>query len=86
IDGNFVAQLLAGDWGFWYTATRNLAKVQRAALGFAALGEEERRRISARVDQLQEAIARAPKRLGWKLRSLLGTSVRWYNLVEEVAR
>lgn len=86
IDAGYIARLLAKDWGFWHTATRNLAKVRHAAQTFAALGAEERARIVARVDALLEAIGRQPKSLRWKLRSLLGTRVRWYNEVEEVAR
>ena len=86
IDGDHIGRLLARDWGFWHTATRNLAKVRHAAQGFAALGGEERARVVAGVDKLLERIAREPKSLRWKLRSLLGTRVRWYNEVEEVAR
>lgn len=86
IDGGHIGRLLAKDWGFWHTATRNLAKVRHAAQTFAALGGEERARVVAQVDKLLERIAREPKSLRWKLRSLLGTRVRWYNEVEEVAR
>ncbi len=86
IDAGRIASRLARDWGFWHTATRNLAKVRHAGQGFTALGPEERVLVEARVDRLVEAIARAPKAERWKLRSLIGTRVRWYNEVEEVAR
>lgn len=86
IDGGFIARTLARDWGFWYTATRNLAKVRDAAQLFPALGPEERGRVTTRVDALLESIARRPKSLRWKVRSVAGARVRWYNEVEEVAR
>ena len=86
IDAARIARLLANDWGFWHTATRNLAKTRHAGQMFAALGAEERAHIVTRVDRLLEQIAHAPKSLRWKLRSLVGTRVRWYNEVEEVAR
>jgi len=86
IDAAFIARTLARDWGFWHTATRNLAKVHHAAQSFPALGPEERARVTTRIDVLRGWIARHPKSLRWKVRSLAGTRVRWYHEVEEVAR
>ena len=86
IDAAFIARTLARDWGFWHTATRNLAKVRHAAQSFSALESEERCRVTARIDALLDRISQCPKSLRWKLRSLIGTRVRWYNEVEEVAR
>ena len=86
IDAAFIARTLARDWGFWHTATRNLAKVGHAAMSFAALGSEERGRVTTRIDALLELIGQQPKSTRWKVRSLVGTRLRWYNEVEEVAR
>ena len=86
IDAGYVGRLLSSDWGFWHTATRNLAKTRHAAQTFAALGPEERVRIVTHVDKLLDVIAQTPKALRWRLRGLIGTRVRWYNEVEEVAR
>jgi hypothetical protein len=76
LDAAAVAQTLAGDWGFWYTATTNLEKAAPLA-GDAAAG---------RLAELARRIEAEPKSSRWKMRARVGTRVRWYQEVEEAQR
>jgi hypothetical protein len=78
-----VASVLAGDWGWWRTATETLDKVAAYAAsldGFAAgdLVRERAARVRAGVDA-------EPKSRRWRVRAKLGERKRWYELPEEVA-
>jgi hypothetical protein len=79
-------EILAADWGWWRTTTRNLEKLP-------ALLDENPAMIppQARFDPREQAarllaVAQAvPKSVKWKLRANVGERVRWYELPEEVA-
>jgi hypothetical protein len=71
------------DWGLCRTVTENLVRVL-AAVSAARLKPGEEERLGARVRAVQEAIEREPKSAAWRVRSLVGTRVRWYELPEEV--
>jgi hypothetical protein len=79
-----VAELCARDWGLWRTITGNLATT-RDHVGRYELGEEDERRLRARIDAILERIDQEPKSRGWKLRAKIGERKRWYELPEEVA-
>lgn len=77
-----VTEVLASDWGWWRTATASLDAVVGYAGrldGFDGVG-----RIAPRAAELRDAVDRAPKSLRWRLRSILGDRVRWYELPEEI--
>jgi hypothetical protein len=76
LDPGVIAGALAGDWGFWYTATTNIEKARALANGAA----------DARLVELAHRIADEPKSQRWKLRAKVGTRVRWYQEVEEAQR
>jgi hypothetical protein len=93
IDVNYVAKLLSSDWGFWYTATSNLKKIQRfvselenfgaeAGIDPGKISSDDRKEISGKVEELLKAIEEEPKSFGWKMRAKVGTNRRWYNPVE----
>src|SRR5512136_1455900 len=42
INTRYLARLFADDWGFYHTATTNLAKVKTAMVGVAALSDEQK--------------------------------------------
>jgi hypothetical protein len=85
VDGSFLSRTLAGDWGFWFTATTNLRNV-REHLSDALLGDVEQETVRARLVDLEERIEEEPKTGRWKLRARVGTRKRWYQEVEEVQR
>jgi hypothetical protein len=93
IDSSYIARILSGDWGFWYTATTNLRKIKRFVSEIDDLGteaeidsslfeKEDREKIIGKIAGLLERIDRESKSFKWKMRSKVGTTRRWYNPVE----
>ena len=93
IDASYIAKLLSGNWGFWYTATTNLKKIKKFVSEIDRLGaeaeidpsrfeKEDREEIVGKIENLLERIDREPKSFKWKMRSKVGTTKKWYNPVE----
>lgn len=80
IDARRIAALLAGDWGWWRTATEVLDRVDAYA---DVLAEEERQRVRERIATLRREIEGAPKGARWRARAAIGDRVRWYEEPEE---
>jgi hypothetical protein len=80
-----IASLCAEDWGLYKTTTINLERVEDLLLAEdLGLRPEERERVLQRVRQIAAVIESTPKSMAWKMRSAVGTRVRWYSEVEEV--
>ena len=87
INAEYIAARLAGDWGFYHTASENLKYIRDSALGeFAALGEEDRRVVQSRIDSLLQCIEDEPKTRSWRARAVIGTRLRWYKDVGDLDR
>lgn len=93
IDADYIAKLLSEDWGFWYTATTNLEKIQRflselenfgpeAGIGPGQILMKDRKAIVEKVEIILDRICAEPKSFGWKMRSKIGVRKRWYSPVE----
>jgi hypothetical protein len=74
------------DWGFYYTFTTNLNRVQDYFGEFPSIQAQQRSLVQERINSLLEAIETAPKTLGWKMRSKIGTRSLWYQEVSEKGR
>jgi hypothetical protein len=83
IDASYVADLLSGDWGFYYTVVENLEKVRRFVGQFDVISPEQARVVHERIDALKQLIEDAPKTRKWKMRAKVGPKVRWYQEVSE---
>jgi hypothetical protein len=83
IDAPYMAKLLARDWGFYYTVTRNLEKLQPAVADYGGLGERGWEIVGKRVNELLQAIEEEPKTTKWKIRARIGPRKRWYQEVAE---
>jgi hypothetical protein len=81
-----IVRIMAEDWGFYYTTTTNLKKIQAFLPKYATLQDEQRQIIDSRIGKLLQAIENQPKKVGWKLRARVGPSKKWYNDVEELER
>jgi hypothetical protein len=82
-----ISDLCAKDWGLYTTVSMNIRKLNDLLTnGSIELSEDQIQVITKRLASIQEAINTAPKTLAWKMRSKLGTKVRWYMEVEEVQR
>jgi hypothetical protein len=86
IDARYVAAMLAQDWGFYYTVTENLRKIQDRLPSFPELGDEDRTDISGKVQTMMKVIEDRPKTMSWKMRARVGTKKKWYREVEDVTR
>jgi hypothetical protein len=82
VDLERVTEVLAGDWGWWRTATQVLEKVRTYAAGIddTAIATE----AADSVKRVLEHVERAPKGLRWRTRARVGERARWYELPEEV--
>lgn len=82
-----VAKLCGADWGLYKTTSINLNRVEEiVSQDDAGLEESERRLIKKRIGDIQQTFEEMPKSFQWKMRDKVGTRVRWYEEVEEVAR
>ena len=83
INLDYILNIMARDWGFYYTFTTNLKKLKEFMPEFASLKGEQRQVIAGRVDHLLGTIEAAPKSMGWRLRAKVGTRKKWYQEVSE---
>ena len=85
INSKYVSQVLADEWGFYYTFTSNLAKVKES-IGSYLLLNDYAEQIGKKIVSLRETIDAFPKSTRWKLRAKVGTRQKWYTDVDEVSR
>lgn len=78
IDGAYIADLLHDDWGFYYTVTINLQKVDRFVPDNTALSPEQAQVIRARLAEMLRLIEDAPKSRKWRIRAKVGPKKQWY--------
>jgi hypothetical protein len=86
IDGAYIADRFARDWGFYYTASLNFDRMLSFLPRYEAFSQEHRETISGRIAELRGAIEAKPKSLGWKARAKVGTKKKWYRDVAEEYR
>lgn len=85
VNGEFIAQILGNQWGFYYTSLENLKKLKEFVEKYPLLSDDKRS-VIGRIARLQDLIEKQPKTLQWKLRARVGTTTKWYTIVEEVQR
>jgi hypothetical protein len=83
VNGTYIGRLAADDWGLHRTIIQNLERVRQGVAEFDGLG---RFALASQLDSLQACLDRAPKSVSWRMRSVLGDKVRWYETPEEVRR
>ena len=87
INLNYIAQLCSQDWGLYKTISINLKRVEAVVADENLnLTKDERELILNRLGKIQQTFEAMPKSLAWQMRDKVGTRVRWYEEVEEVAR
>jgi hypothetical protein len=83
INARYVAKLMSDDWGFYYTSSTNLQRIQHAVESVTALDETQRVRICEQAALLIKYIEEAPKSNGWKNRAKTGAKKTWYKEVAD---
>jgi hypothetical protein len=89
IDGTYIGETLASEWGFWYDATTNLEKVKAELAALEKEGKLSRSQselVALRLQKLLEFVNNTPKERSWEKRAKTGTKKSWYREVEEVQR
>jgi hypothetical protein len=81
INAKYIAEVLARDWGYYYTFTSNLEKVKNAVKGFDTNAGYEKI-ITERIGKIFEYVEAEPKSLAWRLRAKIGTKKKWYVEIE----
>jgi hypothetical protein len=85
VNGPYIAATLGNQWGFYYTVSENLRKLKEFAEKYP-IADQDKQAVNERIGKLRALIEQQPKTLQWKLRARVGTSTKWYNVVEEVQR
>lgn len=87
INLDYIAKLCCQDWGLYKTTSISLKRVEEVVRDETLnLTESERGLILRRVSEIHQTFETMPKSLAWQMRDKVGTRVRWYQEVEEVAR
>jgi hypothetical protein len=81
VNSDRIAELCAGEWGLWRTASMNLEKV-RDYLPHVDLADDDRSIVAQRVEELLKAMNDRPKGTKWRLRARVGDKVKWYNVID----
>ena len=82
----YLLDLTSHQWGLFHTARTNLAIVSDSAERTSQLDPQTRQQVRAKIGELIGQMDAAPKSLRWRLRSAIGTRVRWYDQVDDVHR
>jgi hypothetical protein len=72
--------VLSGDWGFYTTATDNLAKIAGLV---SEMEPELGRQVAQATSQIRDEVDAAPKSRAFKLRARVGRRKRWYEVPDE---
>ena len=87
INLDYIAKLCGQDWGLYKTTSLSLKRVEEVVRDETLnLTESERDSILKRITAIHQTFETMPKSLAWQMRDKVGTRVRWYEEVEEVAR
>lgn len=79
---SYILEITSSDWG-WFTTTKdNLLLLKDLSKNY--LKGDDLRRVNEIVDYLVSAMDNAPKTLSWRVRSIIGRKVQWYDEPEEV--
>ena len=82
-----IAKLCGTDWGLYKTTSINLKRVEEIVRDEnVQLEQSERGLIKKRIAEILHTFESMPKSLAWQMRDKVGTRIRWYEEVEEVAR
>ena len=82
INGAYIAEISAADWGLWRTLGMVAERSERFALELP--GFEAAEVVTERLRRLRKELDNVPKTRRWKLRARVGEKKRWYEIPEEV--
>jgi hypothetical protein len=83
INGEYIAELLAGDWGLWRTS-RGTIETSRARLPESGLDPAQQQLVDERLTALWQRVEARSKSMRWKARARVGDRTKWYDEPEEI--
>jgi len=84
IDPGYIADLCSKDWGLNKTIIISLNRIRNYLVRAKLPIDVEA--IQGKLDELRAKIEQYPKSTKWKLRSLLGEKIKWYETPEEAIK
>jgi hypothetical protein len=82
LDPLYLGKVWGSDWPLWRTSRGSLARAAQEVGGIADPGERDR--VVRAIEDMNRLLLDCPKTAKWKLRSIVGDRVRWYDLPEEI--
>jgi len=79
---NYLSKLCSGDWGLEKTVLDNIDKIGVSIDKHEFVLPNDKERLREKLNHLQEAIRKRRKDIGWRLRDLIGTRMKWYSVIE----
>jgi hypothetical protein len=84
VNGHYIANLLADDWGFYYTVTNNLKKFVDFVPTMEEITQEQKDLVISRAKKLWDLIEETPKSRKWNRRAKVGAKKRWFKVVHSM--
>jgi hypothetical protein len=84
VNQEYIADLLANDWGLWRTSQGNV-QVLQDLLPSLGVPDPHRETVASRLRRLWDHVEAAPKSRKWRARARVGDRKQWYEEPEEIA-
>ena len=84
VNQDYIAGLLAKDWGLWRTTRGNVEAVGQL-LATLDVPDADKRVVAGRLERLWAHVESTPKSRRWRARARVGDRVQWYEEPEEIA-
>ncbi len=78
---NYITELCSRDWGLHKTITDNLGKIIKLTKS-GSFDAKDKNKLTSKIETLRCAIEVKKKKFRWKLRSIIGEKLKWYEDVE----
>ena len=79
---NYLSKLCSGDWGLEKTVLDNIDKIGVSIDKHEFVFPNDKEQLREKLNRIQEAIRERRKGIGWRLRDLIGTQMKWYSVIE----
>jgi len=86
VDVDHLVDLTRDDWGLYHTASTNLAVVGQWLEGLEVIDASTRENVRSKLAEIVTRMEAGPKTVRWKIRSKIGTRLKWYEDVGKVHR
>lgn len=82
LEFNYISRLCSRNWGLEKTVLENINKIRILIERNELLSPNDTEAFGEKLSHLQEVIRNGRKTVGWRLRGLIGTRMKWYSPIE----